>query len=272
MQYTPQSPDFTSHVIDLARDYPALWDAARERPDGSRDGRFAKVLAYCLNRHVDPRVGLNGKRGGDELSTDALAYQNFTAPGGAEVRDFIVGATHSAAWQDTTLPPFPDPRHDPNVPEGVLGRFIYPALTPELRGLLRPDHIHPDEREQAPTPPIPSPSDPGDPGQPPPSDEPGTPGDLAALHAVLESMYTVLERLDARQNMIELTLTSVLNGLVELKLPADTIVNLTLLSERLKNTTLLQDVASVKTQLDRGFQVQSKWLGNPKITPIPAPR
>lgn len=99
--YQRRSPDYTSFVRDTAALYPDLWEAARKRPDGTRDDRFIRVLAADLHAH-DPKVGLNGKRGGDEISTDALAYQNDTAENGAEVIDVITGS-HEPAWGDVTL-------------------------------------------------------------------------------------------------------------------------------------------------------------------------
>lgn len=256
MQYTPKSPDFTDHVVNLARDYPTQWEAARERPDGSRDNTFARILAYLLNRFVDPKVGLNGKRGGDELSADALAYRNITAPGGAEVRDFIIGATHTPAWQDATNTEIP-----------VLGRFIFPELTPDLRAILRKDHIHEDDQVDEPEPPAPVPVPTPGPGNPPPA----PPADQGALQKVLEAMYEVLGEIQKKQELHDYVLAQILDGLVKLKLPTDTIVNLTILSERLKDAKLLDDIGAVRAQLDRGFVVESRWLGNPKIRPIPKP-
>ena len=126
MSYQRISPDRTSWVQEIATKYPAQWEGARKRADGSRDETFVRILAYELNLR-DPNIGLNGKRGSDVISTDALAYKNATAPGGAEVIDFIIGSTHSPAWQDVTIPV-----GSPAVPAGVLGKFIQPVRPAEL--------------------------------------------------------------------------------------------------------------------------------------------
>lgn len=120
MPYQRRSPDYASFVADIAQRFPAEWAAARERPDGSRDEAFIRRLAWELHK-VDPNVGLNGKRGSDVLSTDALSYINPTGPGGVEVIDVIVGATHSPTWQDATIPP------SAQNPDGVAGKYIAPS-------------------------------------------------------------------------------------------------------------------------------------------------
>lgn len=119
MSYQRISPDYAHVVRDVAARFPQLWEAARERPDGSRDHGFIKRLAWELHK-IDPNIGLNGKRGSLVLSADALAYKNYSAPGGAEVIDVIVGADHSPTWQDVTIPPSLE------HPQGVAGRFIQP--------------------------------------------------------------------------------------------------------------------------------------------------
>jgi len=128
MSYQRISPDRTAWVQEIATKYPAQWEAARKRADGSRDDAFVRILAYELNLR-DPNIGLNGKRGSDVISTDALAYRNPSAPGGAEVIDVIVGATHSPSWQDATIPV-----GSPIVPEGVLGKFIQPVKPAGIGG------------------------------------------------------------------------------------------------------------------------------------------
>jgi hypothetical protein len=128
MSYQRISPDRTSWVQEIATKYPAQWEGARKRADGSRDETFVRILAYELNLR-DPNIGLNGKRGSDVISTDALAYKNASAPGGAEVIDVIIGSTHSPAWQDVTLPP-----GSPGLPDGVPGKFIQPVKPAGIGG------------------------------------------------------------------------------------------------------------------------------------------
>ncbi len=98
--YQRQSPHYAHLVAAAARERPDLWEAARKRPDGSRDDSFTRYLIPRLHV-IDPKIGFNGKRGTDEKSIDALAYQNPTAANGAEVIDFITGS-HEPAWADVT--------------------------------------------------------------------------------------------------------------------------------------------------------------------------
>jgi hypothetical protein len=127
MSYQRISPNHSAWVKEIADAHPVEWEAARKREDGHRDDRFIRILAFALHQR-DSNIGLNGKRGGDEISRDALAYKNPTAPGGCEVIDVIVGATHTPAWQDVTIPP-----GSPGAPGGVLGKFIQP-IDPSVDG------------------------------------------------------------------------------------------------------------------------------------------
>ena len=127
MSYQRCSPDYSNLVAEVARRFPAEWEGARERPDGRRDDAFIRRLAWELHKR-DANVGLNGKRGSDVISSDALAYMNPTGPGGVEVIDVIVGATHSPTWQDVTVPP------NPAQPDGVLGKFILPVNPGDPQG------------------------------------------------------------------------------------------------------------------------------------------
>jgi hypothetical protein len=136
MSYQRISPDRTAWVQEIATKYPAQWEGARKRADGSRDETFVRILAYELNLR-DPNIGLNGKRGTDVISTDALAYKNASAPGGAEVIDVIIGSSHSPAWQDVTIPV-----GSPAAPGGVLGKFIQP-VRPEALGTSTPNPTKP---------------------------------------------------------------------------------------------------------------------------------
>src|SRR3990170_1265428 len=130
MSYQRISPDHSAWVKEIADAHPVEWEAARKREDGTRDDRFIRILAFALHQR-DPNIGLNGKRGGDEISRDALAYKNPTAPGGSEVIDVIVGARHQPAWQDVTIPVG---HHE--HPNGVLGKFIQPVNP--LDGTIHP--------------------------------------------------------------------------------------------------------------------------------------
>lgn len=118
--YKRQSPDYKSKVVEFANAHPALFESARERPDGSRDPAFIEKLASWMHAKVDPKIGLNGKRGTNTKSTDALSYLNPTGPGGVEVIDVLTGS-HRIQWSDATIPP-----GHPNHPNGVLGKYIEP--------------------------------------------------------------------------------------------------------------------------------------------------
>lgn len=171
MAYTRISPDYTDRVADVARRFPAEWEAARKDTNGHRNPAFIRRCAFELHKH-DANIGLNGKRGTDEISTDALSYKNATAPGGVEVIDVIVGSTHSPAWQDVTK-------------EGVLGKYIEPT-SPD--GVVTP------------------PSTPGTPGTPTTPPDPGS--SLADLDDILDEriaarVQAVVSRLEARIAQLE---------------------------------------------------------------------
>ena len=125
--YQRQSPDYTGKVAEVARKWPEEWELARKVGDRRTSDKFIRRLAWELHKQ-DERVGLNGKRGSDELSLDALSYKNSSGPGGVEVIDVITG-DHRATWQDVTIPPAPHPQNDParHPPEGVLGKYIEPT-------------------------------------------------------------------------------------------------------------------------------------------------
>jgi hypothetical protein len=127
--YERRTPDYTAHVKTLSELFPAEWDRANKEKHGRRTDEFARLLASYLHFVVgDTLIGLNGKRGGDELSADVLSRKNDTGPGGVELIDFIIGGGHQPAWNDATIPPFPHPLWREDAPrEGVLGKFIQPA-------------------------------------------------------------------------------------------------------------------------------------------------
>lgn len=132
--YQRISPDYSAHILKCTELFPAEWDRANKEKHGSRTDEFIRLCASYLHTYVDKNVGNNGKRGGDELSQDALAYKNDSAPGGAEVIDVIIGAGHKPTWSDATIPPMPHPQGRPEVPDGVLGKFIQPAIMAEKPG------------------------------------------------------------------------------------------------------------------------------------------
>lgn len=107
MAYERQSPDYTQLVAKIAAEFPREWDLANKEKHGERTDDFVRRFAYEAFK-VDMRIGLNGKRGNpNDISKDAVAYQNDTVPaelGGCEVIDIIVGSNHKPTWQDVTLP------------------------------------------------------------------------------------------------------------------------------------------------------------------------
>jgi hypothetical protein len=124
MSYQRESPDYTWLVQKIANEFPAEWELARKGPGRHRTDDFVRRFVWEAAKH-DSRIGLNGKRGTDELSLDAVSYLNPSGPGGVEVIDIITG-NHTAAWQDVTIPPVPEPGSKPELPDGVLGKYIAP--------------------------------------------------------------------------------------------------------------------------------------------------
>jgi hypothetical protein len=117
------------HIVEaVALSYPTEF-AQAHRHGYSRTEReaFIRRVAWELNL-LDTSFGLNGKRGTDELSQDAVSYITSRSPaGGVEIIDVISGAGGPGArvaWQDVT---------QATIDAGTVGRFI-PPTRPDLGG------------------------------------------------------------------------------------------------------------------------------------------
>lgn len=72
-------PNYQATVADLARRYPQEW--AQAHTGGQNTEAFIRRLAWTLYQ-VDPRIGLNGKRGNpNDISDDALNYAGEASGG-----------------------------------------------------------------------------------------------------------------------------------------------------------------------------------------------
>lgn len=123
MSYIPMAPNCLPMVQTLARAYPQEF-ADCHRPElGERAWAFIKRLAWELHTKVDPRFGLNAKRGNpNDPSMDAVSYLNGTASqaGGVEIIDAVGSAGTSAAtpaWLDVT---------QATIDKGDVGGWIAP--------------------------------------------------------------------------------------------------------------------------------------------------
>lgn len=131
-EYKSQAPDVTPVLRQLAAEHPVEWAEAYEYDGHPRTDRFVRLAAGHLHRHVDPRFGLNGKRGTDTLSLDVFAFKNPTVPaicGSVELIDFIrdngrpgENEVHEFQWSDATIVP----GMRPDLPDGVKGKWIQP--------------------------------------------------------------------------------------------------------------------------------------------------
>ena len=75
----PTIPNYQHIVTQMAADYPAEWQAAHT--GGPQTEAFIRRLAYRLWQ-MDPRIGLNGKRGNpNDISDDALCFDGVAAGG-----------------------------------------------------------------------------------------------------------------------------------------------------------------------------------------------
>jgi len=128
-------PNYQQLVADAAAKYPEAWRSAHTGGHGTED--FIRLLAADLHA-IDPRVGLNGKRGNpSDISDDALCYQgegNQFDPTNGNARvaviDVIAGAggpnpqpswqtfaePHAAAWVRPSGVPHPQPGPTPVPP------------------------------------------------------------------------------------------------------------------------------------------------------------
>lgn len=149
---------FAPNMLDLVREAATMWPeewAKAKTPED--DGSFIKIVARLLHDE-DARFGLNGKRGTNEISLDAVSYvtPDCSGAGGVEIIDVILAHTApqaQPAWNDVT---------QATIDAGTIGKFIEP---PALPGDEPPPPPDPDPD------PGPPPPDPG-----PPDPYPGSPG------------------------------------------------------------------------------------------------
>lgn len=107
MSWTPRMPNRQSVVEQLKAAHPDEWDAMNRLGDT----RLIKRIAWALHQQ-DANFGLNGKRGGDLLSEDCVAYLNDTVNPGTgvlscETADIVVAHGSPDArpgWQNITQP------------------------------------------------------------------------------------------------------------------------------------------------------------------------
>lgn len=67
-----QAPDGSGTLAAVARQFPAAWRCAHTGASCSTD---YIIKAACALHRLDPRYGLNGKRGGSDLSQDVIAWR-----------------------------------------------------------------------------------------------------------------------------------------------------------------------------------------------------
>lgn len=122
MSYSPQAPNCYDVIAKLAKQYPQEF-ADCHRPElGDRAWRFIEIAAWVLKTKVDPRFGMNGKRGNvNDRSMDAVSFLNPASPaGGVEVYDVVAragAANASPAWIDQTMA---------TVNAGTIGAYVEP--------------------------------------------------------------------------------------------------------------------------------------------------
>lgn len=111
------APNRLDVVQQLAAQFPQEFRDCHRPELGERAFAFVKRVARKLFEE-NPNFGLNGKRGTNELSMDALSFKtpNSVGEGGVEVIDIVVGAggdNPQPGWSDATIP-------------GVAGKWIEP--------------------------------------------------------------------------------------------------------------------------------------------------
>lgn len=213
-------PNFQQQVTELANKYPREFREAHT--GGPNTELFIKIVAYELHK-LEPRIGLNGKRGTDTLSQDAINYKGVgigydpTNNQPVTVIDIIGGAGG------------PDPRpawmvlNDPNEPSHRgPGKWIQPLPVPGY---------HTSGPVVVPNPP------------PPPSIEPSVINALQAVENQLKLIsQQVAELTDERKHVVAIVQTCV-DQLVQ---STETVA---------KNS---EKVEAVTAQLNRGFKVDVK--------------
>lgn len=224
-------PNFQQQVTELANKYPREFREAHT--GGPNTELFIKIVAYELNK-LEPRFGLNGKRGTDTLSQDALNYKGTgigfdpTTNQPITVIDVIAGAGGNdprPSWQVLNNPNEPSHR--------AAGKWIQPEPVPGYH------------TSGSPVDPVPP---------PPPSTAPSIINALQALEQQLKLIsQQVADMTDEKKHVVAIVQTCV-DQLVQ---TSQTVA---------ENTA---KVEAVTAQLDRGFTVDVKggWaVGNIKGT------
>lgn len=174
-----QVPNYASEVQFVRELYPEAWACAHTSRACAED--FVKLVASYLHYEVDPQVGLNGKRGGEELSQDVIAYPSANG----KSRDVNTGAMLAVI-------DFIGGAGGPN-PTVTWGEVWDPANIPTKARWIKPARVH----DTAPAPPNPTPT--------PPAPTP-TPVDLTPilqrLDAQVAQAQQLLERLAAVEALV----------------------------------------------------------------------
>lgn len=238
-------PNFQQQVTDLANKYPREFREAHT--GGPNTELFIKIVAYELHK-LEPRFGLNGKRGTDTLSQDAINYKGIgvghdpTNNQPVTVIDIIGGAGGNdprPTWQVF---------NDPNLHRGP-GKWIQPLPVPGYH----------TEGPQIPPPP------------PPPVDT----TIVAALQALTAQMKLLTEvneaqrkQLDAQTKQLTLQTGQLAELLSRTAQNGDDFINK--MTEQVdqyetSNASLKASVDGMNDRMDRGFKVdlKGKWpIGN----------
>lgn len=239
-------PNFHQQVTELANKYPREFREAHT--GGPNTELWIKIVAYELHR-LEPRFGLNGKRGIDTLSQDAINYKGTgvgydpTNNQPITVIDIIGGAGG------------PDPRpawmvlNDPNIHQGP-GKWIQPKPVPGY-------HTE--------GPPISQPP-------PPPSTETSVVNAIQALTAQMKLLTEVNEaqrkQLDTQTKQLTLQTGQLAELLSRTAQNGDDFINK--MAEQVdqqeaSNASLKASVDGMNDRMDRGFKVdlKGKWpIGN----------
>lgn len=139
-----EAPNMIHVVADVAARFPVEFANCHRVDSGGRQWDFVKRLTWELYKKYDQRWGLNGKRGTDVLSMDAIAFRVGPTDRHAEVIDVVGGAGAPGAkptWNNVT-------NYDPrSFGQPDTARWIQPsdpgggAVQPPASVPMAPEHL-----------------------------------------------------------------------------------------------------------------------------------
>lgn len=144
-------PNYINIVKEAVERWKEDWRVAHTNHPQSE--QWIKKLASWLHYEVDDRIGLNGKRGTNELSDDVLNFLDHDDPSGQSVdvasgkRCMVIDVIGSAGWVPGEREPYP-----------TWNEVWDPNQMPTRSKWIKPERVHDQGGAVEPKPTMPSPT------------------------------------------------------------------------------------------------------------------